>query len=156
LPSCHGQLKGEGMNELNANKKSAKRKTKLHYIQLLDEVRQALITGNDTAFTYLMEARHRLSAGEEAVKKVAELEKRDFVWRNKKEMLENDLAKAWEKNTELEAENEKLKCCGNCDNKTKGNIIYCARNNKGKFSNAWFRYCHNWQPDGLTREEREK
>ena len=48
--------------------------SELHYIQLLDETRQALIVGDDTAFTYLMEVRHRLSAGEEAVKKVAELE----------------------------------------------------------------------------------
>jgi len=48
--------------------------SELYYIQLLDEARQSLITKDENATNYLKEIEYRISAGEEAVKKVEELE----------------------------------------------------------------------------------
>ena len=50
------------------------RLSELHYIQLLDETRQSLFTKDNNSVYYIRELKDRLSAGEEAVKKVAELE----------------------------------------------------------------------------------
>jgi hypothetical protein len=73
--------------------------SELHYIQLLDETRQALVVGDDTAFTYLMEVRHRLAAGKEAIKKVAELEKEAEHWKQTAG-FEADGLESWKKEAE--------------------------------------------------------
>jgi hypothetical protein len=56
--------------------------------------------------------------------------------------------------TALQAENERLKCCGNCGN-------YIGICNKKPFTvamNMSTKNCclQSWQPDNLTRKEREK
>ena len=52
----------------------------------------------------------------------------------------------------LEAEVERLKCCGNCkfiDG------IYCNQDDKGQLVVNNWHYCDNWQSDNLTQKERE-
>jgi regulator of protease activity HflC (stomatin/prohibitin superfamily) len=49
--------------------------SELHYIQLLDEARQEILTKGNNTVHYLKEIESRLSDGEEAVKKVDGLEK---------------------------------------------------------------------------------
>lgn len=50
---------------------------------------------------------------------------------------------------ELEATVEQMKCCGNC----KYHIAtMCGLNNDTEYGSHC---CGNWQPDGLTKEERE-
>ena len=72
----------------------------------------------------------------------AVLEQRDEVWREKKSLLENDLAKAW-------VELKDARCCGNCKSYDGG---WCRSRNLpfGTWS-----YCDHWTTDGLTRAERE-
>jgi hypothetical protein len=64
--------------------------SELHYIQLLDEARQEILTKGNNTVHYLKEIESRLSAGEEAAKKIVGLEK----------------------------EVENLQCCGNCKHYT--------------------------------------
>ena len=109
----------------------------------------------------------------ELLRRFEALEKRDEVWRAKKNLLEESLGKAWEERDvlkkELESwrgsrdgvlqhidemayEIESLKCCGNCKHYVKYECPNC------KIYNGWPRstaYCDSWQSDGLTREERE-
>lgn len=49
--------------------------SELHYVELLYETRQSIAAKDVNLVYYLQEIERRLSAGEEAVKKVAELEK---------------------------------------------------------------------------------
>ena len=99
--------------------------SELHYIQLLDEARQEILTKSDNTTHYLKEIESRLSAGEEAAKKLVGLEK----------------------------EVENLQCCGNCKNNHITNIdTYCEIT--GEEING-HKICSNWTPDGLTRKERE-
>jgi uncharacterized protein YdeI (YjbR/CyaY-like superfamily) len=55
--------------------------SELHYIQLLDEARQEILTKGNNTVHYLKEIESRLSAGEEAVKEVERLktDKRELV-----------------------------------------------------------------------------
>jgi len=55
--------------------------SELHYVELLYETRQSIAAKDVNLVYYLQEIERRLSAGEEAVKKVAELEndKRELV-----------------------------------------------------------------------------
>jgi hypothetical protein len=102
--------------------------SELHYIQLLDEARQEILTKGNNTVHYLKEIESRLSDGEEAVKKVDGLEK----------------------------EVENLQCCGNCKYfmycKTDG-LIYCEIE---VFPFPIKGMCNQWQSDGLTKEERIK
>ena len=63
--------------------------SELHYVELLYETRQSIAAKDVNLVYYLQEIERRLSAGEEAVKKVAELEKE----------------------VALKEENESLRCC---------------------------------------------
>ena len=94
--------------------------SELHYIQLLDEARQEILTKGNNTVHYLKEIESRLSDGEEAVKKVVQLEK----------------------------EVERLKCCGNCKYfmycKTDG-FIYCEIE---VYPFPIKGICGKWQPDG--------
>jgi hypothetical protein len=130
--------------------------SELHYIQLLDEARQEILTKGDNTTHYLKEIESRLSDGEEAIKKVAELEKEIKKWEDSRDgVLLSSQTKNY-KIMELEKEVERLKCCGNCKYfmycKTDG-LIYCEIE---VYPFPIKGICGKWQPDGLTREERIK
>lgn len=63
---------------------------------------------------------------EEKDRDINHLWQRDSVWRAKKEMLENDLAKAWERLAEKERECEELAGCLREIAKTKSEPIYAV------------------------------
>jgi hypothetical protein len=123
--------------------------SELHYIQLLDEARQEILTKGNNTVHYLKEIESRLSAGEEAIKKVAELEKEIKKWEDSRDgVLLSSQTKNY-KIMELEKEVENLQCCGNCKH-------YTPRGDcRSKHGYAPGHYCDHWTQDGLTRKDRE-
>ena len=81
--------------------------SELHYIQLLDEARQEILTKGNNTVHYLKEIESRLSDGEEAAKKLVGLEK----------------------------EVENLQCCGNCKKYTTN--MSCQGMRPGSYCHDW-------------------
>ena len=59
--------------------------SELHYVELLYETRQSIAAKDVNLVYYLQEIERRLSTGEAAVKKVAELEKEIKEWENSRD-----------------------------------------------------------------------
>jgi hypothetical protein len=78
------------------------RLNELHYIQLMDEARQALVCKDKNAIFYLKEIENRLSTGEAATARVGELEHGETIIRGERNYWK-------QKADELEKEVERLK-----------------------------------------------
>ena len=86
-------------------------------------------------------------------KQIADLQEKNDYWLARVTEIElKDYA-------DLQAENENMKCCGNCKNYGEyltRQIRYCIEYEQTKISNPLpYTYCLLWQSDGLSRKERE-
>lgn len=148
-----------------------------HAIQDAIKIEAELLSRLDAGQKAILYADKILKLRKVESKRIEELEQRDDVWRAKKEMLENSLAKAYigidslkksissDYIQSLEAElkfakldshrlvwqekvNDDLKCCGNCKDGQYCLFVPDIIRNPNT-------YCPKWESDGMSREERE-